>query len=178
MKALLFSFSPGSHSRDISSLVQSQLACKWPRAKHIRCAAFKQLVHKQNHSSSSLHAGLRVDFTVAEHTSDDPPSPSPKPLPGAPGLSKITLVLTEAAAAPPAFADGWTAGMDAATGAAAETLPNGNSSGTEVLHRHIGYCIRSSGPNSRDGTRTKVQSEAPAAAVVAGAQVVPFHCSS
>ncbi len=68
-------------------------------------------------------------MSITEPTADDPPPLSPKPPPGAPGLSKLTLVLTETAAPPTAFAESsWPAGLDAGTAVTA----NGDASDSEV----------------------------------------------
>ena len=70
-----------------------------------------------------------MDMSVAEPTADDPPPLSPKPPPGAPGLSKLTLVLTESARPATAFAEGsWPAGLESGTVATA----NGDLGETEV----------------------------------------------
>ena len=84
---------------------------------------------------SRLHAALRVDFSITEPTADDPPPLSPKPPPGAPGLSKVTLVLTETADPPRAFTDGWPVGLDAGSGASAEPLSNGIIKADEVCYK-------------------------------------------
>ncbi len=68
-------------------------------------------------------------MSITEPSADDPPPLSPKPPPGAPGLSKLTLVLTESALPPTAFTEGsWPAGLDSGTAATA----NGDASDTEV----------------------------------------------
>ena len=68
-------------------------------------------------------------MSVTEPTADDPPPLSPKPPPGAPGLSKLTLVLTESARQPLAFTEGtWPAGLDSGTVLTA----NGDVSDSEV----------------------------------------------